>query len=549
MPAPNAQYQIQEIPLKMVGGTHYGRYPKISLEETWNFIVSDGFLVPYAGYKNVLNIAPNLPGRGIYSSFRESMLIVVFGTLVYRINPTGQVQQDGTPIFTYAMIGMMYTDAGDVYIAENNNGQICLTDGTYVYVYNYLNATFSTSNPASALNFDFPYTSPGYIAFQNGNLIIACQDTTNWILSGENEAGAPDATVWTISGPTVGALQTKPDYVQAAVPVPGGANNLLLLGRNVAEVWQYTGTALFPYQRNNTANSDYGCINPATVSGLGNVIVWIGVNEQSGPTLMVYSGDIGHIEQISTDGIDYTMGNLTNPTNCTGFLYQQDGHLIYQFTFPSSNISYAYDFETKLFSNVTDENLNYHIARQIVYFNNTYYFVSLNGGNLYEFDTKFSNAQYSSTDVRPIPRIRITPPFRLPSQRPFIVKSLCFTIEQGEYNPIEVIEDFTGGFQQILTESGAFLACENGDLLCTEEEPETPTNTFLIPSNAVYMSISRDGGVNFGSTVEKFMNPTGVRKSRFIYQRLGRANDFTAQIRFVGLNRFVVTDGILEVYE
>lgn len=541
MVAPNAQYQIQEVPLKIVGGTHYGRYPKISDEETWNFLVSDGFLVPYAGYANVLTLASTLPGRGVYSSFRESMLLAVWGTLVYRINQN----------LTYSIIGSLFTDTGDVYIAENNNGQIALTDGVYVYVYNYATEVsadvFRSSNPTSVNSFTFPYTSPGYISFQNGNLIIACQYTTNWILSGINDDGAPDATVWTVDSDTVGALQTKPDYVQAAVPVPGGGNNLLLLGRNVAETWQYTGGALFPYQRLSTFNSDYGCINPATVSGLGDVIVWIGVNEQSGPTLMVYSGN--QVKQISTDGIDFTMGNLTNPSNCTGFLYQQDGHLIYQFTFPSSNISYAYDFETQLFFNVSDENLNYHIARQIVYFNNTYYFVSLNGGNLYEFDTKFSAAQYATDNIKPIPRIRITAPFRLPTQRPFIVKSLGFTIEQGEPNAIPVIYDYTGGYQEILAENGYFIAAENGSFICTEEEPQAPTAIFPIPTNAVYLSISRDGGVNFGSSLERPMNPTGNRVSRFIYQRLGRANDFTAQIRFVGPQRFVVTDGLLEVYE
>jgi hypothetical protein len=44
------------------------------------------------------------------------------------------------------------------------------------------------------------------------------------------------------------------------------------------------------------------------------------------------------------------------------------------------------------------------------------------------------------------------------------------------------------------------------------------------------------------------MNPTGKRKSRFIYQRLGQANDVTFQLRFHGLERFVVTDGICETY-
>src|SRR5262249_10525382 len=143
--------------------------------------------------------------------------------------------------------------------------------------------------------------------------------TTNWVLSGFN-----DATSWSSDSQSVGSLQTKPDYIQAVVPVPGGGNNVLVFGRNVAEYWQYYGGSFFTYQRNSTANVDYGCINPASIASLNNYIVWIAVNEQSGPVLMVSKGN--GIESISTDGIDYKLGNLTDPTNCTGFLYQQDGH-------------------------------------------------------------------------------------------------------------------------------------------------------------------------------------------------------------------------------
>ena len=546
MPAPNAQQEIQQIPLAIVGGTKFGRYPKISVEQSWNFIVSDNWLVPYAGYKNVLSIASGTSGRGIYSSYRESMLIAVYGSFVYRINPTGTYQQDGTPNFTFGLIGQLYTSSGDVYIAENNGGQITITDGSYVYVYNYVTQTadliFTSSNPISPNFFSFPFENPGYVSFQNGAMIIACDNSTNWVLSAANQA-----TVWTNAAAFVGSLETKPDYVQAAVPVPGGGNNLLVLGRNVAELWQFTGAALFPYQRNSTFNSDYGCINAATVASLGDVIVWIGVNEQTGPILMVYKGN--QIQQISTDGIDFEMGNLSNPQDCTGFLYQQDGHLIYQFTFPLDNISYAYDFETNLFFNVSDEDLNYHIARQVVYFNNTYYFVSLNGGNLYEFDTKFSSAQYASDDIRDIPRIRITPPFRLPTQRYFIVKSLGFTIENGEPNPTVDIPLYAVPLINIAAEDGTLIAAENGNLVSAEVEFIDNSDSIVLATNVVYLSISRDGGENFGSSLARPMNQTGVRKSRFIYQRLGQANDFTAQLRFVGKSRFVVTDGQLEVYQ
>ncbi len=537
---PSAAQEVRESPLKIVGGTHFGRYSKISREETWNFIVSDEWLVPYAGYKNALTITPDLPGRGIYSSFRGNLVVCVIGTIVYKITVDlfdfNQLQA--------TIIGALFTSVNDVYIAENNNGEICITDGIYVYVYNYLMSTFKTSNTSSGGTFTYPGTAPGYISFQNGQLIIADSASTNWYLSGFNVA-----TSWLTTSPFVGSIQTKPDLCQAVVPVPGGGNNAFVFGRNVTELWQYVGGALFPYQRNSTLNVDYGCLNPATVAHLNTYTVWIGVNEQSGPVLMRANGN--SVEQISTDGIDYQLGNLTDPENCTGFLYQQDGHTIYQFTFPTDNISYAYDFETKLFFNVSDENLNYHIAREIVYFNNTYYFVALAGGNIYEFDTLFSAAQYSQndlSDVKIIPRIRICPPLRTPDQRYYIAKSLGFTIENGQPNIPTVYTNNVSSNVDLAAEDGSYILCENGDFIGTEQINPVEATEITYYSEQVNLAVSRDGGVTFGNFWGKYLNPTGQFKSRFLWQRLGIANDSTYQIRFNGYGRFTCTDGVVEVY-
>lgn len=491
-PAPRGQQEVEQIPLSIASGTKFGRYPKISLEETWNFIVSDGWLVPYAGYSNVLTLGSSLTGRGIFSSYVGNFMIAVIGTIVYKIVSTADI---AFPLSS-SPVGSLQTDLGDVYIAENNNKEVCITDGSYVYVYNWGTGSFVYSDPNTPGGFSFgdptnPFQDPGYISFQNGHLIIACTSSTNWVLSAPN-----DALTWGFTSQTVGSLQSKPDFCQATVPVPGGGNNLLVFGRNVTELWQDVGAALFPYQRNSTFNVDYGCLNPATVAHLKDYVVWLAVNEQSGPVLMVAHGG-SNIEAISTDGIDFQLGNLTNPENCTGFLYQQDGHVLYQFTFPSDNISYAYDFETKMFFNVSDANLNYHIAREVVYFNNTYYFVALSAGNVYEFDTLFTTA-----DGAIIPRIRITPPLRVPDQRYYVANSLGFTIENGQ---------------------------SPGD-------------------GTISLAISRDGGETFGSFWSLPMNLTGQFKSRFIYQRLGVANDSTYQLRFNGVERFVVTDGIVEIY-
>ena len=530
MPSPNAQQTIEEVPLKIVGGNLFGRYPKISIEETFNFIVSDNFLVPYAGYKNVLDLLSNEQGRGLYSSSVGNIMIAVIGFGVYSI----------TPDLTPNLVGELFTNTNDVYIAENNNFQICITDGVYVYVYNYSDSSFKTSNPSGpgGALVNFPTTfSPGYISFQNGQLIIACINTQVWQLSDFN-----NALVWPQEPQNQGAIQSKPCTIQAAVPLPGGGNNLLVFGTNVAESWQYVGSALFPYQRNPSFNIDYGCLNAASIAALENFVVWLSFNEQAGPALSYTTG--GPVQNISTDGIAFKFGELTNPENCTGFLFRQDGHLIYQFTFITDNLSYAYDFNSKLFFTVTDDQMNYHIAREVVFFNNNYYFVSLNAGNIYGFGTQYTDADYGDGNVKQIPKVRICPPLRLANQRYFINKSLGFTVENGEPNQgtTTVIPNFGNG-NYLLTQDGDYLLTQDGNYLVTQAGVTTRTSY----SEAVDLSISRDGGYSFGSSIRLSMNPTGQRKSRFIFQRLGIANDTTFQLRFSGFGRFVVTDGICEV--
>jgi hypothetical protein len=534
MPAPNLSQNVQEIPLKIVGGTHYGRYPKISLEETWNMIVSDSALVDYAGYSNVASLASNLLGRGLYASSIANMMFAVIGNQFFSISNTLQV----------TFISTISTSSGDVFISENNGDQIAFTDNVNIYVYNYTTFVFTVitgTSLSSGLGFE---VSPGYISFQNGRFILACIGTQTWLLSEFN-----NGLSWPTSADVeqIGSLQTKPDTIQAAVPFPGRGNLLFVYGNNVVEPWVDVGAALFPYQKQASYNIDYGCLNASSIAALGNFTVWLGANEESGPVIMVSDGN--SIQEISTDGLDFKFSQLTDSTDCSGFLVKLDGHLIYHFTFKTDNLTYLYDFESKLFFTASDENLNYHIARKIVFFNNQYYFVSYNDGNLYEFGTQFTNYQYATTDIRQIPRIRIMPPIRLPSQRYFIIKSIGFTIENGEPNSIQEFFFYFGNPILLAEENDVIIAEENNVLIALDQQTQSGLREFDITSEAVDLSISRDGAVNFGNQFRMNMNQTGNRKSRFIYQRLGQANDATVMLQFWGYGRFVVFDGVVEAYQ
>ncbi len=534
MAAPDLKQNIQTQPLGMIKGNHFGRYTKINDSQTYNFIISDGALVPYAGYKNVRTQSPAQIGRGIYSSSRGNIMLAVWGSLVFSIDANLNV----------IVRGSLTTGSGDVFMAENNNAEIAITDYVHIYVYNwntkvFYTSTFSVSPSATEFTIPASLTSPGYISFQNGRLLVVNSGTTNWYLSQPNSAASNSPQSWQSTERTVGALQTKPDTIQACVPTPGGGNTLLVFGHNVIEQWQDVALAIFPYSRASTFNVDFGTLNASSIASLDQYIVWLAGNEQSGVTLMAHIGK--ETKSISTDGMDFKFANFTNPTNCTGFLYRQDGHVIYQFTFPDDNVSYIYDFNTGEFFTVTDENLNYHIARNLVFYNLKNYFVSLNGGNLYEMSSNYTDYDYGNGVIREIPRIRICPPLRLPTQRYFVMLNAGFTIENGQPNTITTYTNKGNEGLDLSTEGGDTITTEDG-VLIADEYNAGATYDFQLASESVDLSMSRDGGVTFGSAVRQNMNPVGKRKSRFIYQRLGQANDATPMFRFNGFGRFVVVD-------
>lgn len=475
------------VPLKMVGGASFGRYPKISPENTFNMLITDNWMVPFPGYQSVKEIDATGEGRGILSSSKANLMFVVIDNTFYSVDEN----------LNFATHGTLLTSNGDVSMAENNGNQIQICDATYLYNYNYSTGIFTTVTfPASGTGI-----TPKYVTFQDTYFIVPASDGQWYLSAGNNGLSFP------VDSQHIGEFQTKPDKPIAALRLPGKGNKLLIFGSNVTEPWSDLGLQLFPYQRDTFANIDYGCLNPASIAALENYAVWLASNEQSGPTIMYYDGQ--NVQRISTDGIGYKLANLTAPEDCYGYLFRQYDHIIYGLTFPTDNYSICYDFTSKKFTTLTDYNFNAFPVKRVTFFNNKYYFVSIYNGNLYEI-----NSTIETYNGNEIPLIRITPTFRLPDATRFIVNNVNFPIEQG---------------QGVSTSVDA-----NGNAISTQ---------------FIDISVSRDGGVTFGNNYRKTLNPFAVRPNRFNVWSLGSANEITFQFRFLGYNRFVFTDGEISVYQ
>jgi hypothetical protein len=301
---------------------------------------------------------------------------------------------------------------------------------------------------------------------------------------------------------------------------------ILVFGSTVTEMWYDVGANLFPYNRSNAYSIDYGCINPASIASMDEIVVWLAINEKAGPVFMYSTGQMP--QEISTDGIEYLISNLTAPADCQAFLFRQDGHILYHINFYTDNLSLVYDFKTKKFFWATDQNNNVFLASKTVFYNNQYYFITNQNGNFYVFDTIFTT--YAGFEI---PRIRVCKSIRLPSQDYFICSDVGFTIETGE-TPY-IYENF--GDIDLITQDGKFLITQSGYNLLLQQQgiiPVTPR---------VDLSISIDGGENFSSYVPQILPAIGQGKSKLMWWQIGAANDLICQFRFWGIGRFVCYNG------
>jgi hypothetical protein len=485
-----------EIPVDVVGSSTFGRYPTISLSQTYNMYITDNWMCNYAGFARQVNLLQGGIGRGLFNSIRGGFMISVISSSVFRLS--AELNQ----IF----IGNIQSTQGAVFIDENLANQICIVDGQSAYIYNYIDNTLTRQTltiPAALATPSFVMI-PGYVCYHNTFFLFGSSPSSPFP---QTWAAFVPATADTIVFNTGSAflLQTKPDVALMVKRLPGKGNNVIVLGSTVAEVWTQVG-GIENYRRIQSFNIDNGIVSVSTLAANDEYVCWLSQNESNSPSIMVTDG--GKTDKISSDGIDYLLSTLIHPEQSTAFFYRQDGHLFYQLTFYNNedNLTLIYDFTTQKFFHASDENLNYYPARKNIFFDEAIYFVSINDGGLYIMDTNFLTYNYGTAPGNEIPRIRICNTIRKPNSDRFRVGQFTFTMEQGVLSspPIE-------------------------------------------PSR-VDMTISKNGALSFGNVVSRPLNFPGRYQNQIIWERLGQANAFTIKLSFVGFQRFIVAGGVAECF-
>jgi hypothetical protein len=525
----------EEVPVNVAGSSIFGLYPTISLEETWNMFLSDEWLVNYAGFKKKVDVSPEAEGRGFFVSIRGKFTISVSGSTVYREN------SNLIPQF----IGVLETSTGEVYMDENLSNQICIVDGQDAWIYNYDTNIFEKQiltflTPGDIIPSDVCYHNTFFLIGSNPSSI----NPQNWYAF-TVDIGDPNKI--SLDPLNQFEIQTKPDVALAIRRLPGRGNNIIVFGFTVAEVWTQVGGEE-NYRRIQSFNIDNGTVAISTIAANDDFVAWLSQNENNKPCIRITDGSSS--KRISTDGIDNRLSEIKFPAQSCAFFYRQVGHLFYQLTFynPKDNLTLIYDFTTEKFFHVSDEKQNFHPARQIVLFNLKNYFISINDGSIYQMDAGFVTYDYNTafdSMGEEIPRIRVCKEIRKKNSDRFRVGQFTFTMEQGVNDFFVADPDELVCNGSLITESGNFfIVTEQGDTILAEDG-------FCFTANnrpRVDMSFSKNGNQSFSNIVSRNLNAAGNYRNQVRWWKMGQANTFTVQLRFWGFQRFVVSDGVAEIY-
>ena len=540
----------QQVPIQVVGSSTFGRYNKISGRKVYNFFESDDWLVPYSGWKKIVELVAstnqNVEGRGFFRSIRGNIAIAVINSTVWRLDPNAGA----------LFIGNLATTTGPVFMDENLNSQIGIVDQLSIYVFN--RDTNGLTRQASVTN-GGPIPddlTPNYIRFHNNYFLIGNNNTTGngarWYALIYSSANA----LAVANGGQL-ALETKADFARAIIPLPGKGNNVLVMGTAVSEVQNnspiVSNDQVLLYQRVSSINIYYGVLSVSTIAWSETLVVWLAVNEKAKPVIMVFDGK--GPRTISTDGINHQLGILKHPEKSIAFIYEEDGHTFYQIAFydPADNLSLFVDLNTEKFYHTSDANLNYHPARQVVYIGNKSYFISINNGAIYQLSTNFTtydeniaplgSPRYDEKLNHVIPRQIIGDNFMLPGGPDvFRAKRLYLTVEQGAdilFSELRALQSFSSF---ILTEQGEQMISEDGQNLITERSGIT-----LGYEPKIDFSYSRDGSVTFSREVPEVLNFSAIRQNITRWIMNDRCNSFTPKWKFWSKGRIVVHNAFLMI--
>ena len=254
------------------------------------------------------------------------------------------------------------------------------TGGTGTYVISTSQTVASTT--MYGLNFSVLPSSDG--AFSGGDLVDVVDNYYIYNRPNTQQWAASNILSPITSSLSFASKFTGPDNLVSIIADHG---QVYLLGETTSEVWADAGTFPFPFQRIPGSSSQHGIVAKFSVSRIGNSFAYLSRNIRGQAQVMLMNGYFP--QRISTHAVENTLVNAT-VSDAVAWTYQQEGHEVYVISFPSLDLTWAYDTATSMWHKwlYCDDLNQYHQHRGIcsANFQNMVLVGDYQNGIIYELD-------------------------------------------------------------------------------------------------------------------------------------------------------------------
>lgn len=284
-----------------------------------------------------------------------------------------------------------------------------------------------------------------------------------------------------------------------------------LFGSRTTEVWSDVGAANFPFAPIPGVFIQHGCVAKYSIATWDLATFWLSQDKTG--QVMVFMGMSYNAIRISTYAIEFQISQYSVISDAVGFIYQQQGHVFYQLTFPTADRTWVYDVTSKEWAEKVSIDNSGREHRHRANCHAFAYGMNLVGdwqnGNLYQLD-----ADNATENGLPIIRRRGFPHLESEGKRVHYSR-FAADIEVGTIKGVTTVS--------LLSTAGDFNLDFNADFGPVITQPVVTQYPVSYP--LIHLRWSDDKGRTYGNAVEQSLGATGQYLMQPQWRRLGFARD------------------------
>jgi hypothetical protein len=376
-----------------------------------------------------------------------------------------------------------------------------------------------------ALNFTVIPSNDG--AFSGGTTVDIIDNYFVYSRPSSQQWGSSDALSPVSQSLSFASKDGAPDNLVALIV---DHREVYLMGEASSEVWADVGAFPFPFQRIPGTSTQHGIAAQFSVSRLGDSFAYVSRNIRGQGEIMMMQGY--KPTRISTHAVENTLAGQYID-DAIAWTYQLEGHEVYVVSFPTINLTWAFDIASGMWHKwLYVDNMNNfqrHRGNCCVLFQGMVLVGDYANGKIYELDknTYTDDGNYTR-------RVRRAPHLVADFQRQYF-EELQIQFQPGVgFTGLSQTNNLFISSPYIIAPNATLTILANQTITLGIQSAINPTTPTTLPQ--AMLRWSDDGGSTWSKEHWVTIGQTGKYQNRAIWRRLGTARDRVFEV--------VVTDPV-----